>query len=108
VYHRVFDQERDRLDLEAKIPWLAWADHPLMRGFSPLEFAHVEEYGIIWRGAMATYPALVPDEHVEAAKLCMTRQALFEGQLGNSEWLLLGRQAMDYMINQSKKGEASN
>ncbi|CAB9497825.1 terminal hydrolase 22 [Seminavis robusta] len=106
VYHRVFDQERERLDLESKIPWLAWSDHPLMRGFSPLEFAHVEEYGIIWRGVKATYPALVPDEHTETVRLCMIRQAVFEGKVWDTEWSLLGRRTLDYMIDQNKKASA--
>ena len=107
VYHRLFDQERKRLDLEVKIPWLAWKDHPLQRSFDPLQFAQVEEYGIVWRGLMATYPALVPQEHVDAAQLCMLRKAVFEGHVNESNWFLMGRRALDFAIHEHKTGETS-
>ena len=76
-----------------------------MRGFSPLEFAYVEEYGIVWRGVKATYPALVPEEHTEAAKLCLQRQAVLAGQVLDTDWCLLGRRALDYMIDQRGRGK---
>lgn len=71
VYNKVFDQERERLDMEERIPWLAWNDHALRRSFDPLEFVRVEKYGVVWRGLVATYPPLVPQEHVDAARYCL-------------------------------------
>ena len=103
VYHSLFDQERERLDMEAKFPWLAWSDHPLNRSFDPLQFAQVEEYGIVWRGAKATYPPLVPQEHVDATRFCFQRQALFEGYVLEKQWPLLGRRALDFSILQNQK-----
>jgi hypothetical protein len=35
----------------------------------------------MWRGMYATYPPLVPPEHVLAARLCRQRQMLFEGEV---------------------------
>ena len=102
MYNCLFDQERERLDLEAKIPWLAWNDHPLQRSFDPLQFAQVEEYGIVWRGLKATYPPLVPQEHVDAAKYCLLRQSVFEGRILDSQWPLMGRRALDFAISQHK------
>lgn len=108
MFHKLFDQERERLDLETKIPWLAWSDHPLQRSFDPLQFVQVEEYGILWRGLMATYPPLVPQEHVDAARLCVLRQAVFEGRVLESDWLVMGRRALDFAINQNRTGVCDN
>jgi len=100
VYHSLFDQERERLDTEARFRWLAWSDHPVQRSFDPLQFAHIEEYGIVWRGVKATYPPLVPQEHILAARYCSQRKALFEGKILENEWPLMGRQALDFCVRQ--------
>ena len=50
---------------------------------------------------MATYPPLVPQEHVDAAKLCMLRQALFEGRVMQRDWFIMGRRALDFAIHQN-------
>ena len=105
VYHSLFDQERERLDMETKFPWLAWSDHPLNRSFDPLQFAQVEEYGIVWRGAKATYPPLVPQEHVDATRFCLQRQALFEGYVLEKQWPLMGRRALDFSIIQNQRSK---
>ena len=104
VYHKAFDQERERLDLAARIPWLAWNDHALQRSFDPFNFVHVEDYGIVWRGLVATYPPLLPQEHVDAARYCLQRQALFEGHLLHTKWPLLGRRTLDFAIRKAKQG----
>lgn len=101
VYHKVFDQEKQRLDLAAHIPWLAWDDHPLQRSFDALNFVNMEEYGIIWRGLVATYSSLAPPEHLEAAKACHQRQAVFQGKIGR-DWPVMGRKALDFAIRQSQ------
>jgi hypothetical protein len=53
---------------------------------------------------MATYPPLVPQEHIDAARYCLQRQALFEGHLLRTKWPLLGRPALDFIIHQGKQG----
>jgi len=76
----------------------------LTRSFDPLQFAQVEEYGIVWRGLKATYPPLVPQEHIDAARFCTQRQSVFEGHVLGNQWPLIGRQALDFAIHQNKTG----
>ncbi|GKZ01139.1 hypothetical protein MPSEU_001065400 [Mayamaea pseudoterrestris] len=79
VTHPVFTQERERIDLINNFPWMGWKDHHLQRSFDALRFMHVSEHRIVWRGMAATYPQLVPLEHIESARLCRWRQCLFHG-----------------------------
>lgn len=81
MYHDVFDQEKERLDLVENLPSQAWKNHPVQRSFDALRFVHIQDEGVMWKGMVATYPPLVPPEHVLAARLCRRRQILFEGQV---------------------------
>jgi ubiquitin carboxyl-terminal hydrolase 22/27/51 len=82
VYHEIFDQEKERIDIIERLPYQAWKSHSVQRSFDPLCFLHVEDHGIMWKGMIATYPPLVPREHVLAARLCRRRQILFGGEVG--------------------------
>ena len=84
--HPVFEQERLRMDLAERLPWMSWKDHPVFRSFDPFQFVKTRDHGIVWRGLVATYPPLVSRDHIRAAKLSMRRQALFAGLL-NEPWM---------------------
>jgi ubiquitin carboxyl-terminal hydrolase 22/27/51 len=88
VYHPLFDQERERLDLQHGLPWMAWREHAVQRSFDAFCFVRTEEQGLVWRGLLATYPILVPSEHVKAARLSLERRAMFQGRL-DYPWLSL-------------------
>jgi len=81
VYHEVFEQERARIDYSKTVPVLAWKPHQLFRSFSPFHFMKTQDHGIVWRGLIATYPQLVPREHIRATEFTSRRQALFNGEL---------------------------
>jgi hypothetical protein len=63
------------------IPWMAWADHGIQRSFDALQFLHIRDVGIIWKGMKATYPIMVPKEHVLATQLCRDRYSMFHGEI---------------------------
>jgi hypothetical protein len=69
------------VDLVAKLPSQAWKNHPIQRSFDALRFVHIQDEGVMWKGMFATYPPLVPQDHVLAARLCRQRQILFEGEV---------------------------
>lgn len=79
--HEVFIQEKERIDVGECFPWMGWKDHPVQRSFDALRFMRVLDQGIVWSGMHATYPPLVPQEHVEATRLCMRRRTLFHGDV---------------------------
>jgi hypothetical protein len=81
VDHEVFLQEKERIDVEECFPWMGWKDHPVQRSFDALRFMRVLDQGIVWSGMHATYPPLVPEEHVEATRHCMRRRAMFHGDV---------------------------
>lgn len=60
---------------------MGWKGHPVQRSFDALRFVRVLDQGIVWSGMHATYPPLVPQEHVDATRLCMRRRALFHGDV---------------------------
>jgi hypothetical protein len=104
VYHKVFEQEKDRLDLMENLPWLAWKEHAVQRSFDALQFFRVQDQGVFWRGMKATYPLLVPAEHIRAAQLCRERQIVFQGQLDELP-LLASRQSIDFTAIQNRKSK---
>ena len=81
VYHPIFDQEKERIDLMERIPWQAWKEHSVQRSFDALQFFRVQDQGVFWRGMMTTYPSLVPPEHARAARACLNRQRMFAGDV---------------------------
>ena len=88
------------------MPWLAWKEHPVQRSFDALQFVHVRDLGIFWKGMQATYPALVPFEHVRAARLCRERQIVFQGEIDELP-LLASRQAIELTVRQHLAGTLS-
>jgi len=106
VRHQIFDQEKERLDLIEKFPWMGWKEHSVIRSFDALRFMRVLDQGIVWRGMAATYPPLVPAFHVAATRKCMLRHALF---LGNISQLVEpeSSEVRDFADSQRKKGSYS-
>jgi ubiquitin carboxyl-terminal hydrolase 22/27/51 len=104
VSHPLFDQERERLELSEKIPLMSWKAHRIYRSFDAFQFLDTQDHGIVWRGLIATYPVLVPKEHILAAQLSIRRQAMFEGRVHES-WIATRPVALEFCANQSLLGE---
>lgn len=104
VYHPVFSQESERLECTDKLPWMAWKDHTVQRSFDAFQFLRSQDHGIVWRGLVATYPPLVPKEHVQATSLSMKRHALFDG-LVQEKWLIQRPAALAFGASQRLRGE---
>lgn len=79
---------------------MAWKEHTVQRSFDPFQFIRTQEHGIVWRGPIATYPPLVPKEHVRASKLSLRRQALFSGGI-HEKWLVTKPAALAFSASQS-------
>jgi ubiquitin carboxyl-terminal hydrolase 22/27/51 len=79
--HVIFEQEKERIQLTEKLPFMAWKEHPVQRSFDPLQFMRISQpdQGIVWKGMVATYPVIVPPKHLQAARRCRYRQILFDG-----------------------------
>ena len=103
VTHPVFTQEKERIDLSQELPWMGWKEHSLQRSFDPLRFMRIPDQGIFWRGMFATYPPLVPQEHVESGRLCRWRQCLFHGKVTEIPQAA-SDQAKDFVRRQKEKG----
>ena len=81
VQHPVFDHELARIDISNMFPLLSWPENAIQRSFDAINFMQLPEHGIIWAGMKATYPAVVPAYHVEAANMCRQRKLIFNGDL---------------------------
>jgi hypothetical protein len=104
VVHPIFEQEKMRLELSVKVPWMAWKEYTVQRSFDPFQFIRTQEHGIVWRGPIATYPPLVPKEHVRASQLSLRRQALFSGGI-HEKWLVTRPTALAFSASQSLMSE---
>jgi hypothetical protein len=105
VYHEIFDHEKERINISRQLPWMGWHDYPVQRSFDSMQFVNTPEHGVVWRGLIATYPSLVPKEHVKAARLSMRRLSVFRGELGVSS-LSWGSKALEFAVYQNQKGAA--
>ena len=83
---------------------MAWKEHPLQRSFDALRFMRIPDHGIVWRGMFATYPPLVPHEHVESGRLCRWRQCLFHGKVAEITHAA-SNQAIDFARRQKEKAQ---
>jgi hypothetical protein len=92
VQHDIFEQEKFRIDTCQQFPWMAWKEHALQRSFDALQFQQVDQ-GIYWKGMVATYPPLIPLDHVNACKANQYRYQLFHSPDNNSPLLLLQDEA---------------
>jgi ubiquitin C-terminal hydrolase len=81
IRHEVFDNEWLRIDLEEKLPWLAWGEQPVARSFDAMHFVNIPEVGIVWNGMTAAYPLSVPSYHLKAAQRCHLRLLCFAGDV---------------------------
>jgi hypothetical protein len=82
VQHEVFTNEQHRIDLSEALPWMAWNDYSgIHRSFDALQFVHLPDVGILWKGMKATYPIIAPKVHVNAARICRDRFMMFHGEV---------------------------
>ena len=106
VYHEVFDQEKERMDISHYLPQFGWEVGSLRRSYEPFSFVSTPDHGIVWRGMLASYPTSVPTEFVLAGRLALRRQLMFNGELeaggGCSTW---GPMASRLAITQSRLGK---
>jgi ubiquitin carboxyl-terminal hydrolase 22/27/51 len=108
VYHEAFQQEKERVvDYSQQLPFMAWKEHPVQRSFDPFQYIKTQDHGIVWRGLVATYPALVPKEHFRATQLTSRRQALFEGRV-HQKWLMTKPTALAFAATQSLLGQSTS
>lgn len=83
---------------------MAWKDHTVQRSFDAFQFLRTQDHGVVWRGLVASYPPLVPREHVQATEVSMKRHGLFEG-LVQENWLIQRPTAMSFASSQAIRGE---
>lgn len=77
----------------------------MQRSFDALQFFLVRDQGVFWKGMKATYPILVPPEHIQAVRECRQRQIMFRGELDELP-ALSGRQAIAFTERQSRTGKS--
>jgi ubiquitin C-terminal hydrolase len=102
IYHEIFDQERERIDISKRLPWMGWHDGPVQRSFDAMQFLNTTENGVIWRGMIASYPQLVPQELVRASRLSMQRLLVNRGELSSPSSLAWGSQALGFAVYQNE------
>lgn len=103
-YHDVFDQERERIDISFRLPWMSWHEYPVQRSFDAMQFINTAEHGIIWRGLIASYPPLVPTELVRAARLSMRRLLVNRGEFASPSSLSWGSKALGFAVYENQQG----
>jgi ubiquitin carboxyl-terminal hydrolase 22/27/51 len=90
IYHEVFDQEKERMDISHYLPQFGWEVGNLLRSYEPFSFVSTPDHGIVWHGMMASYPTAVSSEFVLAGRLGLKRQLIFQGEMeaggGCSTW----------------------
>lgn len=105
IYHQIFHDERERIDISQRLPWMAWQHHAVQRSFDSMQFHSSPEYGVMWRGLIATYPQLVPSELVRAGRLSMKRLLVNRGEFASSpSSVLWGTRALGHAVYQNQKG----
>lgn len=100
VRHDIFDMERVRLQISAAIPAMAWPAHPVQRSMDAFQFLSLPEHGVVWKGLMASYPSVVPDQHLKMAQFMMKRHNLMKGKL-KCKW---GNKALNVGLYQYQNG----
>ena len=81
IYHEVFDQEKERIDISHYIPQFSWQAGSLTRSYEPFSFVSTPDHGIVWHGMVASYPTTVASEFVLAGRLALKRQLIFKGEM---------------------------
>jgi len=95
------------MDISQRLPWMSWHDHAVQRSFDAMQFLQTAEHGVVWRGLIATYPALVPRELVQAGRLSMRRLLVNRGDFASPSSLSWGSKALDFAVHQNQKGTSS-
>lgn len=64
--------------------------------------------GIFWKGMKATYPPIVPMEHVHIARLCLQRQLMFHGKIDELHSLSRSNdyRMIEFTAMQNQKGKS--
>jgi hypothetical protein len=84
---------------------MGWHDGPVQRSFDAMQFLNTTENGVIWRGMIASYPQLVPQELVRASRLSMQRLLVNRGELSSPSSLAWGSQALGFAVYQNENGK---
>jgi len=127
VYTEVFDNEKERMKIEANIPWFSWdrrrtlqrsfgfgdeADdffvipdgETAINGRSLTKFSQPRSGTVVWRGFQATYPQDVPDELILAAQRTLRRLRMFQGESPQSDYITLDKTTSEFALRQRERG----
>jgi hypothetical protein len=104
VNHDIFDQERERIDLNYKIPRIAWKQLPMQRSFDAFQFLHVPDQGIFWKGMFAAYVSPISAEHVIASRASLWRLRMFHGQVDELPRVTTRPRALEFAALQGRLG----
>jgi hypothetical protein len=69
-----------------------------------MQFLNTTEHGVVWRGMIASYPQLVPEELVHAGRLSMQRWMLNCGEFASPSSLSWGSPALGFAVYQNQNG----
>ena len=50
IHHEIFEQEKIRIAVARKLPYMGWKEHEVLRSFDPFQFVKTPDNGILWRG----------------------------------------------------------
>lgn len=105
IYHEVFDQEKERMDISHYLPQFSWQAGSLNRSYEPFSFVSTPDHGIVWHGMVASYPTTVSSEFVLAGRLALRRQLIFKGEMeAGAGCSTRGPMASRLAITQSRMG----
>lgn len=93
--------EKERIDLNQRIPWMGWKHRPVQRSFDAFQFVRVPNHGIVWKGMHAAYLTSAPAEHVRAARAARWRQIVFHGEVDELP-LSVHRSVVDFSASQGR------
>ena len=104
VYHEIIDRIQFSTEIYYKFPWLSWgketdAIRPVME---PSAFVVINGQ-LFWPGMIASYPSKASPILLQAARLCLKRSRIFEGELGcpgSAQW---GKLASELAVFQSQR-----
>ena len=99
VHHPVFDMEHERLEVAANLPTMAWPAHPIQRSMDAFQFLTLPEHGVVWKGIMADYPSVVPDQHLRIVRLMKRRHDILAGKV-QCQW---GNEALNVGLHQHRQ-----
>ena len=99
VHHTIFDMEQERLEVAAHLPNMVWPAHPIQRSMDAFQFLTLPEHGVVWKGIMAAYPSVVPDQHLHMVRLMKRRHDILAGKI-QCQW---GNVALNVALHQYRQ-----